>query len=66
MPGPGKKGGAKKKPSVSTSNGTNEPTYLADAVIGDIDNAEEWFLIILTLCRAFDLPGTPVSRCITL
>ncbi|TFK71924.1 hypothetical protein BDN72DRAFT_837130 [Pluteus cervinus] len=52
MPGPGK---AKGKKSKSKSTSTSSPLP-PEAYIGDIDNAEGWYLIVNILCGVFELP----------
>ena len=56
MPGPGKRGKGTKslRPKSQLSNGSTE----ADKVyVTEIDNAENWDIIVNVLCQCFDLPG---------
>ncbi|KAF8899811.1 hypothetical protein CPB84DRAFT_1780041 [Gymnopilus junonius] len=57
MPGPGKRGKPKSKSGKSSSSSTSKPQVRTDEVyITDVDNAEEWQVIIDILSEIFGLP----------
>jgi hypothetical protein len=65
MPGPGnKKTKAKAKPKASggNSNNASASTLTSDAFLDDIDKAEGWQQIVLTLCDAVRIPGTTPKK----
>lgn len=61
MPGPGsKKSKSKTKPAIQKSEPTSKPVPYE--YIGQIDNAEGWYLVIDELCKIYKVPGARLSR----
>jgi hypothetical protein len=58
MPTPAQIAAAKRRKNYQAAKEDNDVPTLASTYLGDIANAEGWYNVIMTICKALKLPGT--------